>query len=647
MRTVRSSVIFRIATLFFGIILSITVQAQICTGSLGDAVVNVSFGAGAGTGNALPGASTFYSFVSNDCPGDGYYTVINSTTACFGNSWHTLSQDHTPGDVDGRMMLVNASIEPNDFYVDTVRGLCANTTYEFSAWVVNVLLPSACNNIGNDPKLVFNIETTAGVVLGTYSTGDIPETASPEWKQYGLFFTTPINNNDVVIRIRNDAPGGCGNDLALDDITFRPCGPTVNASIVNSTETAINLCAANITTANISATIGSGYVGPSQQWQESLNNGVTWTDIPGAITKDYLFTKTAVGIYQYRLTVAEGTNIVLSNCRVASNVVTITIHDRPIVSASSNSPVCESTSLQLNTNTGTTFSWTGPAGFTSSLQSPSFTAEANAAGKYDVVIADEFGCVNTASTIVAVIAKPTAVVTADQSVCEGISASLTASGGDAFLWSPAEGLSGVNIANPTASPTQTTVYTVSVTNSSTCADTASVKITVWQKPSASAGEDKVILKGESVVLNGTVEGSEISYAWSPVNFLNDAALVQPTTNVTHDTTYTLLVVSNVGCGIATDNVFVRVFNDIYIPTAFSPNNDGRNDTWRIEALIAFPEAIVSVYNRYGNKLFEGSGSSSFWDGIYKGELQPPGAYIYMVNFKNKRPIKKGWVMIVR
>jgi hypothetical protein len=266
MRTVRPLAIFSKAALFFGIFLSNSVHAQICAGSLGDAVINVTFGAGAGAGSPLPGATTFYNFVSYDCPNDGNYTVINATASCFGNSWQTLSQDHTPGDNDGRMMLVNASIDPGDFFVDTARGLCANTTYEFGAWVANVLLTSACEGNGTDPKLVFNIETSAGVVLGTYSTGDIPETASPEWKQYGLFFTTPINTNDVVIRITNNAPGGCGNDIALDDITFRPCGPTVNATIANSAETILDLCSASITTASISATIGNGYVGPSQQW---------------------------------------------------------------------------------------------------------------------------------------------------------------------------------------------------------------------------------------------------------------------------------------------------------------------------------------------------------------------------------------------
>ena len=647
MSTRRSSAVFGLASFFIGIILSISVRAQICNGSLGDAVVNVTFGTGAGTGSPLPGATTSYRFNYGDCPNDGSYTVINATNACFGNSWHSLSQDHTPGDVDGRMMLVNASIDTGDFYLETVRGLCANTTYEFSAWVVNVLLTSACNNIGIDPNLKFNIESPNGVVLGTYSTGNIPETTSPEWTQYGLFFTTPTNTNDVVIRITNNAPGGCGNDLALDDITFKPCGPNVNALISNSTATSSDICVTNITTVPLSATIGNGYITPFQQWQESLDNGVTWNDIPGETSKNYLFNKTAIGVYQYRLTVAEGLNIVLVKCRVASNVVIVTIHDLPVVSATSSSPVCESTNLQLNAGTGAGFSWTGPAGFTSSQQAPMFIAEANAAGQYDVVITDQFGCINTASTTVAIIPKPNAVVSADQSVCEGVSVALSANGGDTYLWSPAEGLSNTAATNTTATPVQTTVYTVAVTNSTTCTDTASVKITVWQKPSAIAGEDKVIIKGESAVLNGVAGGSEISYSWSPVNFLNDPGLVQPITNVPHDTTYTLQVISNVGCGSASDAVFVKVFNDIYIPTAFSPNGDGKNDTWRIEALAAFTKAVVSVYNRYGDKIFEGSGSNSFWDGTYKGELQASGAYVYMIDFKGQRPVRKGWVIIVR
>ena len=68
------------------------------------------------------------------------------------------------------------------------------------------------------------------------------------------------------------------------------------------------------------------------------------------------------------------------------------------------------------------------------------------------MITDEFGCISTASTAVTIIPKPTAVVNADQSVCEGVSVALSASGGDSYLWSPAEGLSDITVANPTAAP---------------------------------------------------------------------------------------------------------------------------------------------------------------------------------------------------
>jgi len=647
MHTGRSVIIFCKAVFFFVVDLSSAVEAQICNGSLGDAVVNVNFGAGTGTGSPLPGATTTYSFVSGDCPDDGSYTVIAATNACFGNSWHTLSQDHTLNDLNGQMMLVNASFNPGDFYVDTVRGLCANTTYEFSAWVVNVLLPGSCNSSGIDPNLVFNIETVTGQVLGTYSTGNITETSSPQWNQYGLFFTTPLNTSNVVIRITNNAPGGCGNDLALDNITFRPCGPVISA-VVNASQTATDLCKSTVpATVALSATIGNGYLLPAVQWQESLDNGIAWTDIPGAVTNNYLFGKSAVGTYLYRLTAAEGTNIVLSNCRVASNIVTITIHDLPAVTANGSSTVCENTTVKLTAGGAATYAWTGSAGFTSTLPEPSFVVAANGTGQYTVVGTDMFGCTNTAAAMIAVFPNPVAVVSGDQNICKGDAVRLAASGGDTYEWSPAAGLSAVNIADPSAMPELTTLYTVAVTNGNACTDTATVKLTVWQKPTASAGEDKVVLENVPVVLDGSAGGSEISYYWTPVNFLNDPLLLQPTCAATQDTSYTLHVLSNVGCGVFTDVVFVKVFSELYIPNAFTPNNDGKNDTWRIKAMLAFPEAAVSVYNRFGQKIFEGSGGNVFWDGTFKRQLQDPGTYMYLVDFKNDRPVKKGWVLLIR
>ncbi|MCU0395070.1 MAG: hypothetical protein MUF29_04125, partial [Chitinophagaceae bacterium] len=111
-------------------------SGQICTGSLGDPVVNIHFGAGNNPGAPLPGSIVSYSYTSVACPDDGFYTLSNNSIGCFGNTWHNLSEDHTPNDQGGYMMVVNASTAAGVFYVDTVRGLCGGTTYEFAAWIV-------------------------------------------------------------------------------------------------------------------------------------------------------------------------------------------------------------------------------------------------------------------------------------------------------------------------------------------------------------------------------------------------------------------------------------------------------------------------------------------------------------------------------
>jgi gliding motility-associated-like protein len=90
-----------------------------------------------------------------------------------------------------------------------------------------------------------------------------------------------------------------------------------------------------------------------------------------------------------------------------------------------------------------------------------------------------------------------------------------------------------------------------------------------------------------------------------------------------------------------------VYNDIYIPNAFSPNNDGLNDTWRINGLEVTPNAKVTVYNRYGEIVFETTGKTLEWDGTYKGQPLAIDSYVYMVDLKNGMPLRKGTVMIVR
>lgn len=636
----------RIGIFFICLVSYSASRGQVCTGSLGDPVVNVTFGNGSNPGSPLNAASTSYNFTNGDCPNDGNYTVINNTQACFGSSWFTVAEDHTPNDANGYMMLVNASFTPGDFYVDTVMDLCSNTKYEFAAWIVNVLNPSACSGSPINPKLVFSIETITGTILGTYSTGDIISPATPQWKQYGLFFTTPLNTSTVVIRLSNTAPGGCGNDLALDDITFRPCGPTVT-STSGTNLSRIDLCIGSATTVPLNATVGVGYIAPSLQWQSSSDSGVSWTDIAGATSLSYLVNETAVGIYKFRLSVAEGTNISIANCRVASSPVTITIHDLPAATSSGNSPVCENRVINLIASGGVSYVWSGPAGFSADVAAPSFIARNNSSGQYSVIVTDEFGCKSTATTNIITTPKPTAVVSGTQNICERDSVRLVASGGNSYLWSPAGGLSAVDIANPIASPADSTIYNVIVSGNNNCTDTAEVIVHVLRRPTANAGPDKILLKGQSVVLEGAVGGSGINFSWTPATYLENALLGQPTATPLRDMLYVLEVRSAANCGVASDNAFVKVYDDIYVPTAFSPNSDGLNDTWRIEALVAVPNAKLTVYNRFGAVVFETTGNNKEWDGTYRGMALPSSSFVYMIDLKNGRPIKKGTVMIIR
>jgi gliding motility-associated-like protein len=321
----------------------------------------------------------------------------------------------------------------------------------------------------------------------------------------------------------------------------------------------------------------------------------------------------------------------------------------PVVSASNNGPKCEGDALTLTAANGSAFSWSGPAGFSSSTQSPVITnTSLNVAGKYYVSVTSDKGCINTDSTIVAVTKRPVVYAGSDTIICEGTSVVIqgTAANATSYSWSPSKGLSSDKIVSPVASPTDTTMYILTITNG-VCSNADSVTINVMKKPVANAGLDKRTMQGQSVQLNGSATGNNISYNWTPVYNVNSPTTLQPMVSPLSDTTYTLHVVSNDGCGSASDKVFVRVYKKVIVPNAFSPNGDGINDKWYIQALETYPAAEVSVFNRYGQMVFFNRGYTRLWDGLHNSKPLPAGAYYYLVDLKEDMPMLSGWVVILR
>jgi len=621
-------------------------NAQLCQGSLGNPIVNITFGSGANPGQPFSAATTTYTYTSSDCPQDGYYAIRNSTSSCFGSAWHTVTHDHT-GDPNGYFMLVNSSFAPSAFYLDTVRGLCSNTTFEFAAWIANMLALGQGCQPSIKPDLTFTIEKTDGTVLQTFNTGSIPEQSTLTWQQMGFYFVTPPGIRDVVLRIVNNAPGGCGNDLALDDITFRPCGPTIMASINGSPTTSLAFCVGTAHSLTFTGNVMAGLANPSLQWQQNSNGG-GWQDIPGATTNilsPNFPATTAPGTYQYRLSAVEAGNLAV--CRTNSPVLSVTITPPITATVSSNGPLCAGSTLQLSVTGNEQYQWSGVNGFAATGTSVSIPdAQPAQSGKYYVQASNAAGCTYLDSIKVIISPKPVAIAGPDTSICKNEHVQLTSSGGATYQWRPFVGLSAANIANPVATPPDTTIYTVIVSNNAACSDTAYVVINVAPTPIVSAGPDKSILKGETTTLDGMINSGN-TYNWSPASYMMDITSLTPQVNPPANIDYVLSATSNFGCGSASDTVHVFVYPDILIPNAFTPNRDGHNDTWHIPSLNAVPVFELSVFNRYGQLVYHTQNNNIAWNGQFKGIDQPSGGYVYLLNIGNGKRILKGVVMLLR
>jgi gliding motility-associated-like protein len=304
--------------------------AQSCNGSLGEPIVNITFGQGLNPGGTLstvvPGASTSYTYVAptgspaSNIVFDGNYAIINSVPS---NPFWLQTGDHT-NNGNGYMAFFNAAPNPGRFYQQTVTGLCAGTTYEFGAWILNVLnddlLPGSV-----PPNVTFQIfePTNLTTPLVSFSTGNIAPTNTVNWQRYSTLFTVPAGINSVILILSNNNIGGIsfqGNDLAIDDITFSACGPLTTASFSGTTSvSSLTIC--SNTAYTIYGTASAGLNTPAYQWQVSTNNGNSWSDIIGATALNYTVPGQPIGTYLYRLVSQESANIGSLFCKFYSNII--------------------------------------------------------------------------------------------------------------------------------------------------------------------------------------------------------------------------------------------------------------------------------------------------------------------------------------
>ena len=316
--------------------------------------------------------------------------------------------------------------------------------------------------------------------------------------------------------------------------------------------------------------------------------------------------------------------------------------------------ICESKSVQLQLNSNATvYSWQPSTGLSSTtvsnpVASPVVTTQY-------IVTATLGQCSLNDTVIVNVNPAPVPDAGAPGLICYGQSYQLQGSGGTTFTWTPTVFLNDPNIADPVASPTKTTTYNLSVIDANGCNSLVTDDVTVEVTPPIKVSTfpyDTVGYPGDTFRIVATSIAPD--YTWTPAQGLSDPNIPNPVVtvgNIGSDMVYKVTASNSAGCK-GEGYVRLRVYQgpEIYIPTAFSPNQDGKNDKFT-----PFPVGIkkinyFKVFNRWGQLIFSTTSLNEGWDGTFAGKEQPSGVYVWMaegITLNNRVISHTGTVTLIR
>jgi gliding motility-associated-like protein len=205
--------------------------------------------------------------------------------------------------------------------------------------------------------------------------------------------------------------------------------------------------------------------------------------------------------------------------------------------------------------------------------------------------------------------------------------------------------------NPIASPVSTTVYQVRIIESS-CNDTVVLATTVniLSAPIISATKSNdITCSVPEAQLNAT---GSLKYLWSPTEGLSNANSANPLVSISKTTQFIVKGTDGNGCE-ASDSVIVNVSNSgklpFNVPTAFTPNGDGKNDCFRLRSTGYIENLQFSIFNRWGQRVFFSNDPQACWDGTFKGKMQDSGGFVYLIKGNSICGFieRKGTFMLVR
>ena len=555
---------------------------------------------GSGTANSLsedPKIASGYTYTRTGPPNDGQYIISNDLGQWPGLYGTWLPIRDNSSDPNGYMMIVNASFDPGLFYDETIDNLCENTTFEFSADIINLIRQGI--NDHSDPNVDFLID---GARLA--GTGNIPK--NERWNNYSFSFDTATGQTSVRLSLRNNAPGGIGNDLALDNISFRACGPPseiLDPQLIGNThcqeEGALNL---------IATIEGREDTSRSYLWEASKGTPTNWTLIPNeGNSRLSIAFDSEVAIWVRFAAAGSPLNLQNENCRFYSDPFYIKVPQR-IYEVSDT--LCGGLPLPFDAG-----GLVRPGLFVQSLISSQ-------------------GCDSIRMIQLDTIQRATlsAEINATDPTCpDNPSGSIQAEnvrGGYSPYFIQVDDLQyeGLVASNLTSGD-----KTVSVKDKFDCFYETSVLLNEPPAFSVDLGDDRNITLGEEIELEVISSATLAELIWSSnIEVTNNTAAI--TILPIENTVISATGITVDGCE-ASDSIDINVEIEalIYTPNVFSPNRDGINDDYYISAFGKSLERLEAfeIYDRWGNLVFENQADIiEKWDGTIKGLDLQSNIYTY-------------------
>lgn len=512
----------------------------------------------------------------------------------------------------------------NSDYTGLTPGLYSITVRDAGDCILtnSILVGSQCMSVTATP-----VNGTCGLSNASIQVAGTGGTAPYEFSINGSTFEavtefTGLAAGTYTITIR-DALGATAQTTAT---VTSPAGPSLTVSMFAAT------CLGNDGQIEITPSAGT------MPYSFSID-GINWQT-------SAVFTGLAPNNYQ---AVVQDAN----TCE-ATALIDVVLNNNIQLTMPSSVAICENGTAQITVQSNASgYSWSPQTGVNNPLISePEFSPDQTTL----YTLTASLGVCTTENTL-NVVVHPAPVPNAgnDIKICYGDDVQLQGSGGVSYQWAPSQGMQSAETATPLIrNLTESTTYSLSVVDNNGCPSVSpdEVRVTVTPEAVVFAGDDVTVQMNQPHQLNAVdVNGSGFTeYLWSPASGLSNSTIQSPVARLVATQRYTVTARTPQGC-TASDEIYLNVYSksELYVPTAFSPNDDGLNDRLYVIPVGLTTLTRFSIFNRQGQQMFTTTNSQLGWDGRWKGKLQNAGVFVWVaegIDDQGNKIIRKGTVTLV-